>query len=99
MMLIAAVVTFFGTFATLRIAHKYEIYPAIRARDVHTRPTPRLGGVAMFAGFLVSIMVGGSLGWFKSVYTDPIHIFSIVAAAFIITLIGFLDDCMTSTGL
>ncbi|MEY4639190.1 MAG: hypothetical protein RLY13_188, partial [Actinomycetota bacterium] len=41
MMLIAAVVTFFGTFATLRIAHKYKIYPQIRSRDVHTKPTPR----------------------------------------------------------
>ena len=92
MMLISAVVTFFGTFFVLKLAHKYKIYPAIRSRDVHTRPTPRLGGVAMFAGFLVTVVIAGSLGWFKSVYAEPVHIIAIVAAAFLITLIGFLDD-------
>ena len=92
MMLISAVVTFFGTFSVLKLAHKYKIYPAIRSRDVHTRPTPRLGGVAMFAGFLVTVVIAGSLGWFKSVYAEPVHIIAIVVAAFLITLIGFLDD-------
>jgi UDP-GlcNAc:undecaprenyl-phosphate GlcNAc-1-phosphate transferase len=92
MMLIAALVTFLGTFAVLKLAHKYKIYPQIRARDVHTKPTPRLGGIAMFAGFLVTAVIAGFLGWFKSVYADPIHIIAIIAAAFVITLIGFLDD-------
>lgn len=92
MMLISAVVTFFGTFSVLKLAHRYKIYPAIRSRDVHTRPTPRLGGVAMFAGFLVTVVIAGSLGWFKSVYAEPVQIIAIVAAAFLITLIGFLDD-------
>lgn len=92
MMLISAAVTFVGTFVTLRIAHKYKIYPQIRSRDVHTKPTPRLGGVAMFGGFLVTMLVAGSLGWFKSVYSDPLQVTAIIAAAAIITLIGFLDD-------
>ncbi len=92
MMAIAAVVTFFGTFGVLKLAHKYKIYPQIRSRDVHTKPTPRLGGIAMFAGFLVTAVIAGLLGWFKSVYSDPIHIVAIVFAAFVITLIGFLDD-------
>lgn len=92
MMAISATVTFFGTLAVLKLSHRYKIYPAIRTRDVHTKPTPRLGGIAMFAGFLVTVVIAGSLGWFKSVYADPIHIFAIVLAAFLITVIGFLDD-------
>ena len=92
MMLIAAVVTFFGTFSVLKLAHKYKIYPQIRSRDVHTRPTPRLGGIAMFAGFLITVTIAGFIGWFRSVYAEPLQIFAIVAAAFLITLIGFLDD-------
>ena len=60
-MLFAAVVTFFGTFATLKISHRYKLYPQIRARDSHTRPTPRLGGLAMFAGFLAAMILSGSL--------------------------------------
>jgi len=92
MMAISATVTFLGTIAVLKLAHRYKIYPQIRARDVHTKPTPRLGGIAMFAGFLVTITVAGALGWFRSVYAEPIHIIAIVLAAFLITLIGFLDD-------
>lgn len=92
MALIAAVVTFFATFATLKISHRYKLYPQIRSRDVHTRPTPRLGGVAMFTGFFVTMLVGGTLGWFKSVFADPIQVIAILLAAFLITMIGFLDD-------
>ncbi|MEY4320892.1 MAG: hypothetical protein RLZZ471_833 [Actinomycetota bacterium] len=90
--LIAAVVTYLATWATLKISHKYKLYPQIRARDVHTKPTPRLGGVAMFTGFLVAMGAAGMFGWFRSVFADPIHIVAIVAAAAIITVIGFLDD-------
>lgn len=91
-MLFAAVITFLGTFATLKISHKYKLYPQIRARDSHTRPTPRLGGVAMFGGFLAAMIFSSSLGWFQSVFVEPGRVFAIVAAAFLITLIGFLDD-------
>jgi UDP-GlcNAc:undecaprenyl-phosphate GlcNAc-1-phosphate transferase len=68
------------------------LYPQIRARDVHTKPTPRLGGVAMFGGFVVALAAAGAFGWFKSVFAEPVQIIAIVAAAFMITLIGFLDD-------
>jgi len=90
--LISAIVTYALTWVTLKISHKYKLYPQIRARDVHTRPTPRLGGVAMFAGFVVALLAAGLFGWFKSVFADPVQIIAIVVAAFMITLIGFLDD-------
>ena len=90
--LISAVVTYALTWVTLKISHKYKLYPQIRARDVHTKPTPRLGGVAMFAGFVVALSAAGLFGWFRSVFADPVQIVAIVIAAFMITLIGFLDD-------
>ena len=90
--LISAIITYLLTWVTLKISHKYKLYPQIRARDVHTKPTPRLGGVAMFAGFVVAISAAGLFGWFKSVFANPVQIIAIVAAAAIITLIGFLDD-------
>ena len=90
--LISAVVTFGLTWVTLKVSHRYKLYPQIRARDVHTKPTPRLGGVAMFGGFAVALAAAGAFGWFKSVFADPVQIIAIVAAAFMITLIGFLDD-------
>jgi UDP-GlcNAc:undecaprenyl-phosphate GlcNAc-1-phosphate transferase len=90
--LISAIITYLLTWVTLKISHKYKLYPQIRARDVHTKPTPRLGGVAMFAGFVAAISAAGLFGWFKSVFANPVQIIAIVAAAAIITLIGFLDD-------
>ncbi len=90
--LISALVTFLATWVVLKVAHKYKIYPQIRARDVHTRPTPRLGGVAMFLGFAVSLGVAGMFGWFHGVFEDPSHVIAIAAAALLITAIGFFDD-------
>ncbi len=90
--LISALVTFLLTWVTLKVAHRYKLYPQIRARDVHTKPTPRLGGVAMFFGFVTALAAAGAFGWFRSVFAEPVQILAIVGAAFLITLIGFLDD-------
>lgn len=90
--LISALVTFSLTWVTLKVAHRYKLYPQIRARDVHTKPTPRLGGVAMFFGFVSALAAAGAFGWFRSVFAEPVQILAIVGAAFLITLIGFLDD-------
>ena len=89
---ISALVTYLATWVVLKLSHKYKIYPQIRARDVHTKPTPRLGGVAMFLGFTVALVIAGSLGWFHAVFEDPSHIIAIGLAALLITAIGFFDD-------
>ncbi len=41
---IAAVVTYALALLIWKLSIKYRLYPKIRERDVHTRPTPRLGG-------------------------------------------------------
>ena len=91
-MVVAALATFFSTLITLRISQRYKIFPQIRARDVHTTPTPRLGGIGMFVGFAVALGVAATIGWFESVFAAPEHIYAILAAAFLITTIGILDD-------
>jgi len=53
--LVAALVTFGGSVLVWKLSRKYRLYPKIRDRDVHTRPTPRLGGIAMFVGILAAI--------------------------------------------
>jgi UDP-GlcNAc:undecaprenyl-phosphate GlcNAc-1-phosphate transferase len=89
---IAAGVTFLATWAVLKLAHRFKIYPAIRARDAHSKPTPRLGGVAMMIGFAVAIGVASVLGWFHSVFVDPTKIITILVCAVAINLLGFFDD-------
>ena len=90
--LVAALVTFGATWLVLRLSHKYKIYPAIRSRDAHSKPTPRLGGIAMMVGFAASIGVASLLGWFHSVFVDPTKIVTILICAVAINLLGFFDD-------
>ena len=90
--LIATVTTFAATWFVLRMSHRYKIYPAIRARDAHSRPTPRLGGIAMLIGFSAALGAAALVSKFHSVFVDPSQILAIVGAATIITAVGFLDD-------
>ena len=92
MIAIAAVVTFLATGLAIRIAHRYKIYPEVRARDSHSVPTPRLGGIAMFAGFLVAMGTAATLGWFRTVFVQGGPILGVLISASLITLLGFLDD-------
>ncbi|NDC48028.1 MAG: undecaprenyl/decaprenyl-phosphate alpha-N-acetylglucosaminyl 1-phosphate transferase [Micrococcales bacterium] len=92
-MAVAGVVTYVATFLVRKLAAKYDIYPkAIRSRDMHSRPTPRIGGVAMFLGFVASLLIAAPIGWFDVVFSDPTPIIAISVAALIITAVGFLDD-------
>jgi len=92
-MAIAGVVTYLATFVVRKLADKYNIYPkAIRSRDMHLKPTPRIGGLAMFIGFVVSVSIAAPIGWFEVVFADPGPIIAISLAALVVMAIGFLDD-------
>ena len=90
--LIAAVVTFALAWLILKLSHRYRLYPKVRESDVHTRPTPRLGGIAMFIGILVALAVASQLETMSLIFSEPLKIWGIVAAALIIVLIGVADD-------
>jgi len=89
---VAAVVTFALALLIWKLSTRYRLYPKIRARDVHTRPTPRLGGVAMFAGVLVAFAVGSQLPNLSIVFSEPGKILAVLGAAAIIVGIGVADD-------
>ena len=74
------------------VASKYRLYPKIRERDVHTRPTPRLGGVAMFLGMVVAFGVASQVPELSLVFSDAGKVLGILGAALIIVLIGVADD-------
>jgi len=92
MVFVSAVITYLATLIAIKVAHRYKIYPEIRSRDAHQTPTPRLGGVAMFIGFLAAMATAATLGWFKSVFVQGGPILGVLVAAAIITALGFLDD-------
>ncbi|MGV8968978.1 MAG: MraY family glycosyltransferase [Microbacteriaceae bacterium] len=89
---VSAVVTFSLAFLILKLSHRYRLYPKIRERDVHSRPTPRLGGVAMFTGIIIAMAVASQLPRFSLVFSEPLKIYGLLAAAFIIVAIGVADD-------
>ncbi|MBX3194496.1 MAG: MraY family glycosyltransferase [Schumannella sp.] len=88
----SGIVTFGLSWLIHRLSHKYRLYPKIRARDVHTRPTPRLGGIAMFLGIVAAFAIGSFLPQFSLIYADPGKVFAILGAALLIVLIGVADD-------
>ena len=88
----AAVVTFVLTLVIWKLSTRYRLYPKIRERDVHTRPTPRLGGIAMFIGIVVAFAVASQLPQFDIVFSVPGRIFAILGAAFMIVALGVADD-------
>ena len=88
----AAAVTFGFSFLIWRLSTKYRLYPAIRARDVHTRPTPRLGGIAMFFGVAAAIAVASQFSEFALVFSEPTKVLAVLGAAFLIVVVGVADD-------
>jgi UDP-GlcNAc:undecaprenyl-phosphate GlcNAc-1-phosphate transferase len=89
---VAALVTWVFSLLILRLSHRYRLYPKIRSRDVHTSPTPRLGGVAMFLGALVAVGVAWFVPQLRSAFAEPWQVGTILIAAFFIVVMGVADD-------
>jgi UDP-GlcNAc:undecaprenyl-phosphate GlcNAc-1-phosphate transferase len=89
---VSALVTFALAFVILKLSHRYRLYPKVRERDVHTRPTPRLGGIAMFLGMIVAFLAASQLPSMSLIFSEPLKVWGLFAAALIIVLIGVADD-------
>ena len=89
---VAAVVTYGLAVIIWKLSTKYRLYPKVRERDVHTRPTPRLGGVAMFFGVLAAFAVASRIPQLSLVFTEPGKVLGLLGAALIIVAIGVADD-------
>ena len=89
---IAAVVTYLTTPLARWCALRWGAITAVRDRDVHAVPTPRLGGMAMFAGLLVALLMASQLPFLEPVYANPRPIFGIVGGAALVCALGVADD-------
>ena len=90
--ILTAAITFVLTWAVLRVSLRFKLYPEIRDRDVHTRPTPRLGGVAIFLGIAAAMGISAANPFFQSIWMPPQTMWSILGAALLIAVIGVVDD-------
>ena len=86
--LTAAAVTALLTPLTMRIATAVGAIDEPRERGLSERPTPLLGGLAIFAGLLVAALV-----WLPAGYRGDHQLWhGVLLAATVITLVGALDD-------
>lgn len=90
--LVTAAVTYLLVPLVRRFALRIGAAPEIRERDVHTTPTPRLGGLAMYAGFVVGLLVASHLPYVGQVIAQEQIMLPLLAASGLIVVTGFLDD-------
>ena len=91
LMLVAAAVTFLTTPFARWVALKTSAISAVRARDVHSVPTPRLGGLAMLIGIIVPVLLASQMPFLSGVFRDT-QAWGIVGGAAIVCMLGWADD-------
>jgi len=91
-MLIAAAVTYLTTPMARWLAIRTGAVTAVRQRDVHTVPTPRLGGVAMLLGFAVALLFASRMPFLSGVFAGSHAAWAILAGGALVCLLGVADD-------
>lgn len=89
---VTAALTFVLSWIVWRVSMRYKLYPAVRERDVHKNPTPRLGGIAMFLGVLAAFALSTAVPYFHIFWERPERNWAILGATFLIVAIGVADD-------
>jgi UDP-GlcNAc:undecaprenyl-phosphate GlcNAc-1-phosphate transferase len=91
-LVVAAAVTFLATPLMRRLAIRWGAMAVVRDRDVHAIPTPRLGGVAMLAGFGAALLVARQLPFLGDIFDQSRDARAVMSGAVIICALGILDD-------
>lgn len=92
LLVVAAASTYLLTPVARRLAVAWGAITAVRARDVHSEPTPRLGGLAMLGGLVVTMLLASRLPFLAPVFDNPRPIVGIVGGAAIVCALGVADD-------
>ncbi|MDR7329112.1 MraY family glycosyltransferase [Corynebacterium guangdongense] len=92
-LLVAAALTYILTGTVRSIAVRTGRVAEIRARDVHTQPTPNLGGLAMFTGFVGAVFLASQLPALTRGFM-PItpEMTAVLWGAAAIVVVGVIDD-------
>jgi len=90
-LIVAAAVTYLATPFVRSVAVATGAFTAVRERDVHKTPIPRLGGVGIYIGFVAAALVARALPYLGTLFSTK-QIFGVVAAAGIVCLLGAFDD-------
>lgn len=91
-MFVAAFVSLLTTPAVRAFAIKANAMAEVRDRDVHDKPTPRWGGLAMFISLAVGMLLASQLPLMSSVFDSNQTAVGVLAAAAILVVLGLIDD-------
>jgi UDP-GlcNAc:undecaprenyl-phosphate/decaprenyl-phosphate GlcNAc-1-phosphate transferase len=91
-LVVAATVTYLLTPVARRIALRWGAMTAVRDRDVHAIPTPRLGGIAMLAGFSAGLLVATQMPFLGPRLSDGRQTIALLTGAALICALGVADD-------
>jgi UDP-GlcNAc:undecaprenyl-phosphate GlcNAc-1-phosphate transferase len=87
---ICFLLSFAGTYALKKLFIRYQVIDLPGERRSHTTPTPRGGGMAIVAAFLlIFLVVGFTLPFERNIY------WGILLAGAAISALGFVDDLYT----
>ncbi|MCH5644343.1 MULTISPECIES: undecaprenyl/decaprenyl-phosphate alpha-N-acetylglucosaminyl 1-phosphate transferase [unclassified Gordonia (in: high G+C Gram-positive bacteria)] len=90
--LTAAAITYLVTSAVRVFAIRAGAVAVPRVRDVHVIPTPRLGGLGMFAGVVAAIALAANLPALNRGFAYTTDMSAVIAAGAVIVLVGAVDD-------
>jgi len=91
-LLAAAAITYLLAPTARALAVHFGALAEVRDRDVHSTPTPRWGGLSMFAGLLVAVTLASKLPLMGTIFHDRHQINALLMACGIIVVLGLIDD-------
>ncbi len=88
--IVALIISYATTPLTIRLAHKIGALDVPKdSRRMHKKPTPRIGGIAIVYGFLISVFCFSNFAISGEINKSLI---GILIGSVIIAVLGFLDD-------
>lgn len=91
-LLVAAGVTYLLGGLCRRLAFRFNAVAMVRDRDVHTKPIPYFGGIAMLAGLSAAFLVAGQMPWLGKFELVSHDTRAVLLAGAVICFVGVVDD-------
>ncbi len=95
---VTGIISFSLSFLVRKYALSHKLVQSIRSRDVHKKPIPRFGGVAIFLGFWltaigVMVFMPGGLNFIETkVWNIDKNLLGVFLGAIIIAIVMLIDD-------
>ena len=88
----SAAVTFLTTPLVRRLSSRFGWIDRPSDRKVHPKPTPTAGGIAMYVGVLVGLLVGRVVPYLSDLYETSSELDAAILASTAVVVLGIVDD-------